>query len=161
MKKFFAFWLCLGLLCSGLAWAEQIDPDTAGTTEISFDVNRKTDYSVIIPPSVQLNAGSGEIQIAISDDSTLYFNKQLTVKLLSSANGFTMVNSSNASYAVPYTVAMNGSEVGEETDLLVWKETDGAIPAPVTLQLIVQWKANEAAGEYSDTLTFAVAVEDM
>lgn len=170
MKKILALVLALGLLCGGVAMADNttINQDstskTASTT-VSYTIATNETYTVTIPSSVALNpkqdstALYGELVIDLSAKSFNVAGKGIEVKLSNAA--FKLANGTNE---IAYSIQNGNSQVGKGDVVLSWMYSNFSGHQQITgaralLKITTDSiAATQVAGTYSDTLTFNVSV---
>lgn len=163
MKRFFCLLLTLSLLCAGAALADtNITTDGGtGSTTVTYTVpeTETTNYTVIIPASVNIPQGStsATMQISVEDDSTLETGKTLSVKLDSSANDFNLTLTTGSD-TIAYTVKKDSQPLSAGSDVLSWTGGE-AIPTAATLTIALDEPTDgKTAGDYGDTLTFKLSL---
>ena len=162
MKKILSLLLTLSLLCAGATLADtEITADgDAGSTTVTYTVPEAgTGYTVIIPASVSIPQGETSVtmQISVEEGSVLEEGKTLSVKLESSDNGFKL-QQVGGSDTIAYTVSKDSQTVNAGGEVFRWKGGE-AIPGAATLTMaLTEDIATKTAGNYSDTLTFKLAL---
>lgn len=164
MKKILAMVLALCLMCGGAALADNttINQDTqnkTANTTISYTISAGENYIVTIPSSLTLtNSGdklSGTIAIRLDASGFNVSGKTIAVKLSEAA--FKLVNGEKE---IPYNIKAAGVEYKSGDTVLSWTYGEAT---DTTRALVVQSTSglsNLPAGEYKDTLTFAVSVSE-
>lgn len=168
MKKLFSLILALCLLCSGAALADNntttiTDTSTSknANTTVSYKIDENESFTVTIPASVTLTAGEGEtsglsgnMTILLDANSFNVSGKGIDVKLSNAA--FKLANGSNK---IDYTIQKGEDAVKKGDTVLSWAFGSGTFKASQELTITAQSVADHLpAGEYKDTLTFAVSV---
>lgn len=161
MKKLFSLILALCLLCSGAALADNTITANNGTssTTVTYTIQQNEAFTVTIPASVTLAAGetsglSGSMTISLNADKFNVSGKGIDVKLSNAA--FKLVSGSNE---IAYTIQKGSDNVQKGDSVLSWAFGSGAFAASQELKITAQTVAEHLpAGEYKDTLTFAVSV---
>lgn len=162
MKKIFAMALALCLMCGTTALADTtITQDTeakSASTTLSYTIEECTDYTVTIPSKALLvnrdGTLNGSIAVKLNTSTFNVANKKITVKLEQA--GLKLVNGTNE---IIYTLMAGGEEYKSGDTIIEWtygEKTDQSN----TLILQAYPSSNLPAGEYTDTLTFSVSVED-
>lgn len=167
MKKILALVLALGLLCGGVAMADNttINQDSASktaSTTVSYTIATCEEYSVTIPSSVTMSGSSdnisGSITIKLNTEKFNAAGKTIKVVLSSATNyadsQYALVSGENK---INYTLKQSGKEYKPGDTVIEWTYGGGT---QVSQNLIAQAYPSSSlpAGEYSDTLTFAVSV---
>lgn len=161
MKKLFSLILALCLLCSGAALADNTITANNGTstTTVTYTIQQNESFTVTIPASVTLTAGkasglSGSMTISLNADKFNVSGKGIDVKLSNAA--FKLVSGSNE---IAYTIQKGSDNVQKGDTVLSWAFGSGVFTASQELTITAQSVAEHLpAGEYKDTLTFAVSV---
>ena len=163
MKKHAAFVLAMAMaaVCAAPAMAEgntQITPDTtskSGDTTVTFTIDPA--YTVTIPGTVTLDKNEGEA-VTYEKDLTLTASnvrlekgKELHITI-SEANDYKLTAAGGAELA--YTI---DDKTPGTTDVVATFETKAA---DQTQKLHIKAADPTYAGNYSGTLTFAIAVAD-
>lgn len=155
MKKLLSVILAIAIMMtlSISAFATKaFDQDTdSDTTDVTLNIT--TAYTISIPATVEFAAGALSVQKAITaTDVLLKNNFQITVAI-DSENDFNLKTTENAT--LPYTVKTSNEEEAQAV-------ADGATVATFTdddtQALYFATSLPDVAGEYSDTVTFTVAV---
>lgn len=164
MKKLFALVLTLCLLCGSVAVAEnttinQDSNDKTASTTVSYTIAACEEYTVTIPSSVTLTGTdnlSGTMRISLKTENFNVFGKTITVKLTSSVNDLKL-KLANSTSEIDYTLKAGGVKYQVNDTLLSWTYSQNT---DQTLALVAQATVSSKlpAGEYTDTLTFAVSV---
>lgn len=174
MKKVLsiALVLALALSLSVTAFADdtKIEAGTGGepapntaSTAVTFRVNPT--YTITIPEKVELtekvDADTGavtyeqEAKITADAGMRLLEGQSIQVTLISSS-GFNLTTAANASYKLPYTVTVGGSggTIASGGTVATFGTSSGAQASTLCFAA-----ANPTyAGEYSDTVTFNIAI---
>lgn len=174
MKKFLAILMTLCLLCSAFAFAEESSTTTinndsetkTANTTVSYTVEAKQNYTVTIPASLSLtqqndNTLSNTMTLSLNVGDFNVANKKIIVKL--TAASF-MLSANNNTTTIPYNIFKPGS-VGVQLNTIVleWSygtSTSKNLSEKLTITTAPVQSANVPAGDYTDTLTFTVAVTD-
>ncbi len=162
MKKLFALILtvCLLATMSVTAFAAEIGPGanaSQGSTEVSFNVDPT--YTVTIPATVELERQEDNGTVTYENDYTLTAEAGVRLKKgeyieVTVASDFTMQTTEGATLA--YTITKDAAALVDS--IVAEFDTDKAAQTSV-----IHIAANDPdyAGEYTDTVTFTVAVKDM
>ena len=164
MKKILTLALVAALLtATGMtAFAADVDQDTTpptGTTSVTMSV--APSYTVTIPESVVLNEQTNGTYsndaVITATNIRLTNNKVVSVTMESD---FLLENTQGAA-ALPYTLTMNGNEKVSGDVVAIF--TTNADLTLVQQSDTLHFTANVPtfAGDYSDTVTFTIAVADV
>ena len=151
-KELLCVLLTLSLLCAGVALAEETK-----NTVITFTVpSPQTDYTVIIPASMNFALGETQksMNVAFGEGSTLAEDQSLSVRFVATENDFRL-RQVDGDGSIAYTVEMEGAMLEANDAVLVWNG-GSAMPAAKALTVTLNLTGSEPAGDYSDTLTFEV-----
>ena len=122
MKKLICLLLALSLLCAGVALADtEINTDGGtGETTVTYTVPEAgTDYTVIIPPSVNFDAGTtATLSVSIAEGSTLAQKKELSVQLSDTKNFYRLLNGDNE---IRYEIWKESLRLSEGSEVLSWR----------------------------------------
>lgn len=167
MKKLLCFTLS-ALLAAALAvpaFADtNVNQDSENkTAQTTVQFNIAPTYTVTIPATVELGK-------ATAQDGTVTYEKDLTLtasnvrlneneklKVSLQSDYKLSVNSTALTYELPYTVTADGKEVTSTDNLCA---TFGTNTADQTVTLHFSAANPTYAGDYSDTVTFTLAVAD-
>ena len=162
MKKLFALILTVAMLAtmSVTAFAAEIGPGanaSQGSTEVSFNVDPT--YTVTIPATVELNKVEDNGTVTYENDYTIGANAGVRLKKneyieVTVASDFTMQTTEGATLV--YSITAGGNAVANN-GVVAEFETDKAAQSTT-----IHIAANDPdyAGEYKDTVTFTVSVEE-
>lgn len=173
MKKFLALALALCLLCGGVALADDttINQDSTGntgSTTVSYTIQPNETYTVTIPSSVTLTADedsalTGSMTIALDASNFNVYGKTINVKLTGTTNDFNLVNGTNK---IEYSLTRSDNTEPLQIGALVlnWSLSNGllyeAYTCSGTYAIRSTIPAHAPAGNYTDTLTFTVSVDE-
>lgn len=185
MKKILAIILSLCLLCGAVAFADttvtQDSTDQTAKTQISYTVVAEVidDYTVTIPASMTLapieaqnNRLGAQMNVTLTvADGFNAPNKGVYVRL-SSANNYKLSNGTdNAAYQIFNTASESATDyVGASyssngNQVVVSYTGTEALSQTRVLKVLtndaVDVISAKSVGEYKDTLTFTVALEDL
>ncbi len=158
MKKFIALAIAIIMMAALAvpAFAAEIDEETVNKTAQST-VSYKTgeSYTVTIPETITVGNATGS---DFSIDANREAGKTITVTVVST-NGFKLNANEDYAYTLSVKIGENAPTVITAQDNTVASTT---AKQTVSAKLIAAWAdgctAPEAAGTYSDTLTFTVAL---
>lgn len=158
MKKLLARTLAILMVSTFTIPAMALDATTpTGDVEVSYNVS--STYTVTIPEAQEFTAVEGKTgDVELAAGAILPFGETLTVTM-SSANfseGFRMKDGTNENY-LGYTISNNSTEV-ETNGATVLSVAAADAPAGASTTLTFTPDTPTIAGDYSDTLTFTVAV---
>lgn len=168
MKKLLTLVLALAVTVSvsvtAFAADTTIDQDSdpkTGSTAVSFNVDPT--YTVTIPEKVELDKIDAGGTITYENDLTvtadagvcLLEGKVLQVTLKSDSN-FNLSANVGVSYKLPYTVTVNNTEIQNNGVVA----TFGTSTAEQTSTLHFAADDPAYAGDYSDTVTFTLSIEN-
>lgn len=173
MKKFVALMMVLCLVCGAVALAEDYtlnkDNTSCGTT-VSYTIAANETYTVMIPASVELQlvtlAGGGngltgtlDVKLGAPD-----FNVNKIIKVFVKSGNKGKLIAEGVQEGIPYFMALNDlSNILnlEEEQLILSCDRTEANTNPTLSLLINAEEKVWFAGEYTDTLQFRVALEDV
>lgn len=150
MKKLLVLLMALCLLCGSAAVATEITESSSGNTASTvITAQIAEDYIVVIPPEVKVEFNALETSFDIAVTSLrLAPNRQLQVSLAAGSGALTTADGAELPYSL---LASDGTAFNAYGFL-------AAGSAPVAVQVAQSdWNA-AAGGDYSDTLTFSVAI---
>jgi hypothetical protein len=154
--------MVLGMTCTAFA-AELNSTSRSGDTKVQYTVEES--YTVTIPGDISLTSSkTSDTGIVSAENVLINKDNSLTVTMSSTtySNGYKLTAPSGNS-SIPYTIktATNSSNALEDK-AVVLKVTSGSTSGNETLTFAVDADtvANNAkeSGNYTDTLTFTVAV---
>lgn len=161
MKKLFALILAITMLAamSVTAFAAEIDQDTAapkeGETLVSFNVDPT--YTVTIPATVTLEKQEADGVVTYENDYTITADAGVRLKKneyieVTVASDFEMTTTEGAT--LTYAITADGNEIANN-GVVAEFDTDKQMQTSV-----IHIAANDPdfAGNYSDTVTFTIAV---
>lgn len=163
MKRILCSLLVLSLLCAGVALADTNITTDGGTgeTTLTYTVPEpESNYTVIIPADVKFaeEQTSTTMQISIEAGSTLAKDKRLDVSLSDTQNFYRLLNGDNE---IEYQIWKDDITVSAGSKVLSWTAGE-AIPEATTLTMkITSSMEGLPAGDYTDRLTFKVALNDV
>ena len=160
MKKIVSLILALVMMMSlsTVAFAALDANSQSGNVKVSYGVEGS--YSVTIPSDIALSGTVGSLtgtgEVAVVAGSQILPTQNLTVKV-SSANTWKLKNVEEIAYTLKVD---NGEAFTEKEDNVVLTASAAEVNTGKTAALAFACSAPEFAysGEYSDTLTFTVAV---
>lgn len=149
---------------AGGAYITQGSASQSAHTTVSHTVEEG--YTVVIPSSLSFAEGqtTASAEIVIQKGGRIPAGKTLSVTLTGSANDFRLVNAADSSVALAYAVngmASNAelSAKGPVASISAMDLAAAAQDARSTLFFEITGEMN-AAGSFSDTLTFTVTIAD-
>lgn len=167
MKKMFAALLALCLLCgaaTALAENKEITQNgSSANTEVQYTVGQVFNFTVKIPPSVQMTGSAGEASGSLTVDSTVTsanVSKTISVKIGSGTkDAIEFKLQDDAGHSTVLTVKQGETDVKigdtilthtvDYTDNKTWNTS-------ANLSLSAPFSADMPAGTYKETLTFTV-----
>lgn len=170
MKKIFAVVLVLCMLMGMSALAEnttinQNSESKSANTTLTFSVSAKEEYTITIPAAVTLNASQddrarGHVIINLDAENFNATDREIVVKLTGMTNNTFKLTSSDGN-EIPYVIYKGATQIGKNSEVLNWKSSSTTKTASADLSICSSGSiSNLYAGEYTDTLTFGVSVND-
>lgn len=164
MKKFIttAIALAMVLAVSTTAFAAEVNQgsaDKTGNTDITFNVDPTC--TVTIPATVTLTKKEGggyESTAEITASAGLRLNKGKVINVTLSTCDYTLSSDEGATLA--YTVKVGNADITDSTTPVAIFTTENN-SAVQTSTLTFHADEPTYAGNYSDTITFTIAVDDM
>ena len=152
MKKLFALILTVCLLASMSVTAFAANTE-GGSTKISFNVDPT--YTVTIPADVSGDCAS----LSIEAEPILKETEKVAISIGASANynGTFRLKEKNKEIYIDYTIS-NGTKILDVGSVVL--EQEAAAPEKATANLTFTPGKALYSGDYSDTLTFIIAVVD-
>lgn len=153
MKKLFTILLAVMMMAtvSTTAFAEEIKLDTENKTgDVTIEYTQSESYVVIIPDSMTV----GTDKTVEADNIVIGYGKQLTVSV-SSKNNWTLKNNDDS---LKYTLKIG--DTAASTNNTVLTAVSGDTVSKTLSATLDDDQSAKYAGNYTDTLTFTVSVND-